>query len=268
MVKHAQNPVHSHYNKMKLMIPLVAAGTLLCSTAVAAQADTGQNNLPASSIAQQNAGSFERVSEVVEIAETAAVTSSATATLSFERPVVKTTPAPPKPVEKPVVKLSQETPTPAPAAKPAAVPVAAAARAATPAVAGAVTDPANIPAAPGVATGAADSFGAAIAAAALAQLNREQDCTMLVTNSLKAVGINFHGWPAGYLSLGTVTTNPQPGDLIYYKNGGSGMAHIAVYIGNYGGRSGMAVHGGWDGHTTKVFSANVGSGPIYIHVNR
>lgn len=82
---------------------------------------------------------------------------------------------------------------------------------------------------------------------------------MLVTNSLKAVGINFHDWPAGYLSLGPVTTNPQPGDLIYYANGGSGMAHIAVYSGN-----GKAIHGGFNGNSTVEFSANVGSGPVYI----
>ena len=33
------------------------------------------------------------------------------------------------------------------------------------------------------------------------------------------------------------------GDLIYYANGGMGLAHIAVYIGN-----GVAVHGGWNGN--------------------
>jgi cell wall-associated NlpC family hydrolase len=88
---------------------------------------------------------------------------------------------------------------------------------------------------------------------------------MLVTNSLKAVGINFHDWPAGYLSLGTVVSaaDAQPGDLLYYVNGsGPGsMAHIAVYSGN-----GMAVHGGFNGNSTVEFSANVGSGPVYIRV--
>ena len=84
---------------------------------------------------------------------------------------------------------------------------------------------------------------------------------MLVTNSLAAVGINYHGWPAGYLSLGRTVSaaEAQPGDLIYYADGGMGMAHIAVYIGN-----GQAVHGGWGGGTTAVFSANVGSGPVFI----
>lgn len=245
---------------MKLMIPLVAAGTLLCSTAVAAQADTGQNNLQTSSITQQNVSAFERVSDVME---TAAVTSSATATLSFERPVVKTTPAPPKPVENPVVKASQDTPT---AAAAVAAPAVQVAPAPAPAAAVSPTNPANIPAAPGVASnGATDAFGEKLVAAALNQVGVNQDCTALVSNSLKAVGISFHGWPKDYQQLGSLTTNPQPGDLIYYANGGgaAGMAHIALYIGG-----GKAVHGGWDGYTTKVFSANVGSGPIYIHVNR
>jgi hypothetical protein len=101
---------------------------------------------------------------------------------------------------------------------------------------------------------------AAILAAARAQIGVAQDCTMLVTNSLKAVGINFHDWPAGYLTLGPVTTNPQPGDLIYYANGGSGMAHIAVVS----DKPGMAIHGGFNGNSTVEFSANVGSGPVYI----
>ena len=42
--------------------------------------------------------------------------------------------------------------------------------------------------------------------------------------ALAANGIYYHGWPAGYLSLGTITNNPQPGDLIYYADGGLGMA--------------------------------------------
>lgn len=103
--------------------------------------------------------------------------------------------------------------------------------------------------------------GAAIAAAALAQLGRRQDCTRLVTNSLAAVGIAHHGWPISYTALGTRVTDPLPGDLIYYVNGGMGLAHIAVYIGN-----GMAVHGGWNGNQTVTFKANVGSGPVYIRV--
>lgn len=109
----------------------------------------------------------------------------------------------------------------------------------------------------------ASGKGATIASAAYAQLGVPQDCTMLVTNSLAAVGIHFHDWPAGYLTLGTVipASQAQAGDLAYYANGGTGLAHIAVYVGN-----GMAVHGGWNGGTTALFSVNVGSGPVFIRV--
>ncbi|MDD7266803.1 MAG: NlpC/P60 family protein [Lachnospiraceae bacterium] len=109
----------------------------------------------------------------------------------------------------------------------------------------------------------ASSKGAAVAAAAMAQLGAAQDCTMLVTNSLKAVGINFHGWPADYFSLGTVVSasEAQPGDLIYYDNAGAGVPHIAVYTG--GGRS---VHGGWLGANTVEYSAYLGTGPVFIRL--
>lgn len=119
------------------------------------------------------------------------------------------------------------------------------------------------PAAAATTQAASSNKGAAIYQAALAQLGRYQDCTMLATNALKAVGINFHDWPAGYMSLGTVVpaSQAQPGDLIYYANGGLGMAHIAVYAGN-----GQAVHGGWLGNQTVLNSANVAGGAVYIRV--
>ena len=86
---------------------------------------------------------------------------------------------------------------------------------------------------------------------------------MLVTNALKSVGINYHDWPIGYTKLGTQVSasQAQAGDLIYYANGGMGLAHIAVYAGN-----GQAVHGGWNGNQTVVNTANVGSGAVYIRV--
>ena len=107
------------------------------------------------------------------------------------------------------------------------------------------------------------SKGAAIYQAALSQVGAIQDCTMLVTNALKSVGINYHDWPAGYMSLGTIVSasEAQPGDLIYYANGGMGLAHIAVYAGN-----GQAIHGGWLGNQTVVNSADIGSGAVYIRV--
>ena len=142
------------------------------------------------------------------------------------------------------------------AEKPAATPAVAT-------VAPAVTSKAKAPVAAATTQASSSNKGAAIYQAALAQLGRYQDCTMLVTNALKAVGINFHDWPAGYMSLGTVVpaSQAQPGDLVYYANGGTGLAHIGVYAGN-----GQAVHGGWLGNQTVLNSANIGSGAVYIRV--
>lgn len=106
--------------------------------------------------------------------------------------------------------------------------------------------------------------GSAVASAALAQVGRYQDCTALVTNALRAVGIYYHSSPAGYFALGTTVpaSQAQPGDLIYYADAGLGIPHIAVYVGN-----GMAVHGGWNGNQTVVLSAYVGSGPVFIRLS-
>lgn len=105
----------------------------------------------------------------------------------------------------------------------------------------------------------------AIYQAALSQIGIYQDCTALVTNSLAAVGIQFHDWPAGYLSLGTTVSADQavPGDLVYYQYSTYGVAHIAVYAGN-----GQAVHGGWLGNQTVLNSVYLpGGSPVFIRVN-
>ena len=184
---------------------------------------------------------------------------------------VQTVPAKPAvtAVATPKAEVKKETPAVAPKAEvkketPAAAPKAEVKKETT--VATAAPSVAAKPAAPAAAAttqAASSNKGAAIYQAALAQLGRYQDCTMLVTNALKAVGINFHDWPIGYMSLGTVVpaSQAQPGDLIYYANGGLGMAHIAVYAGN-----GQAVHGGWLGNQTVLNSANVAGGAVYIRV--
>lgn len=112
-----------------------------------------------------------------------------------------------------------------------------------------------------VATNQAKRDAVVAAAMAAASVNAQTDCTALATNSLSAVGINFHGWPMDYMALGTVTYNPQPGDLVLYSSNGFGQQHIAVYIGN-----GQAVHGGWNGMGTSVFSVNLptASAPIFV----
>jgi cell wall-associated NlpC family hydrolase len=180
----------------------------------------------------------------------ATIAADSTVAISYERPVVTTVEAPAPVVEEAPAKVEAKASTKSTATAAPATNASLAVSTATPA-----------PAAPAASSG----LGAAIAAAAYAQLGVTQDCTMLVTNSLAAVGIHFHDWPAGYLSLGRTVSaaEAQPGDLAYYANGGlAGQAHIAVYVGN-----GMAVHGGWNGSTTALFSVNVGSGPVFIRVN-
>ena len=103
-----------------------------------------------------------------------------------------------------------------------------------------------------------ENFYDKIANAALAQLGVYQDCTMLVTNSLKAVGIDFHGAPVAYLSLGTITNDPVPGDIIVYQG------HVAIYIGN-----GQAVHGGWLTNQTVISTVECDKPFVaYVHVSK
>jgi peptidoglycan DL-endopeptidase CwlO len=221
-----------------------ASGLVLTSGLAANAADVNvqRDSAPASTL---------EVESTVE----APISAASTIAITFEKPAVTTTPAPVVEAPEPEVEVEvqEAAPAPAPAPAPAAETAAVAKVTATAPAAAA-------PAAPASASGK----GAAILSAAYAQLGVSQDCTMLVTNSLAAVGINFHDWPAGYLSLGRTVSaaEAQPGDLIYYADGGSGMAHIAVYAGN-----GQAVHGGYNGNQTVVFSANVGSGPVFIRVN-
>lgn len=206
-----------------------ASGLVLTSGVAANAADTNVQRESTSASAL----------DVQSVAQ-ATIAADSSVAISYERPVVKTVEAPAPVVEKAAVKEA-------------------------PAAGGTATLAVNSDASAAKAPAASSGLGAAIAAAAYAQLGVTQDCTMLVTNSLAAVGIHFHDWPAGYLSLGRTVSaaEAQPGDLAYYANGGfGGMAHIAVYVGN-----GMAVHGGWNGSTTALFSVNVGSGPVFIRVN-
>ena len=194
----------------------------------------------------------------------ATVKAEKTSQIKFEKPKVITTAAAAVegPVEAPVAS-EQVFVEPAPTTPAAPVQVAPEAVSA-PAVPTPAPAPAPAPAPkPAPPAAPASGKGATIAAAAYAQLGVAQDCTRLATNALAAAGITFHGWPAGYLSLGRTVSaaEAQPGDLAYYANGGMGLAHIAVYVGG-----GQAVHGGWNGGTTVLHSVNVGSGPVFIRV--
>jgi cell wall-associated NlpC family hydrolase len=185
----------------------------------------------------------------VQSAAPATISAASTIAISYEKPAVTTSPAPVVEAPKPVVKVQESTATKAAGTQAASTKLG---------VSGGAAAQAPAPAA-AVASGA----GATIAAAAYAQIGVAQDCTALATNALAAAGIHYHGWPAGYLSLGRTVSaaEARPGDLAYYQNGGVGMAHIAVYVGN-----GMAVHGGWNGGTTALYSVNVGSGPVFIRI--
>jgi len=210
---------------------IAAASGLVLTSGIAANA--AETNVPRESTSTS-------ALEVQSIAQ-ASIAADSSVAIKYERPAVSTEAAPV--VAAPVAVQEAETPAPA---------------------AGAATASATLSVStPSPATKVASGRGAAIAAAAYAQLGVAQDCTALASNSLAAVGINFHGWPADYLSLGRTVSaaEAQPGDLVYYQNGGMGMAHIAVYVGN-----GMAVHGGWNGGTTALYSVNVGSGPVFIRV--
>ena len=72
-------------------------------------------------------------------------------------------------------------------------------------------------------------------------------------------------WPDQYAGqYGYYTNDPQEGDLLYYNNGGRGVDHIAIYIGN-----GQAVHGNYEGKTV-IASAylSTAASPQFIRVVR
>ena len=227
--------------------PVQAAPVQAAPVARVQAAPVAQTRVAAPAAQTKVAAPAAQTKAAAPVAQTKAVTTTAPKT---ETKAAAQTPAPAAQTKAatpaPKAETKAATQTPAPAAQ---------TKAATPAPA-AQTKPAAT-------TTPSGSKNAAIYQAALAQVGRYQDCTMLVTNALKSVGINYHDWPAGYMKLGTQVSasQAQAGDLVYYANGGTGLAHIAVYAGN-----GQAVHGGWLGNQTVVNTANVGSGPVYIRV--
>ena len=241
----------------------------VAQTKVAAPA--AQTKVAAPAAQTKAAAPAAQTKAAAPVAQTKAVTTAAPKT---ETKAAAQTPAPAAqtkaatPAPKAETKAAAQTPAPAAQTK-ATTPAPKAetkAAAQTPAPAAQTKAATPAPAAqtkPAATTTPSGSKNAAIYQAALAQVGRYQDCTMLVTNALKSVGINYHDWPAGYMKLGTQVSasQAQAGDLVYYANGGTGLAHIAVYAGN-----GQAVHGGWLGNQTVVNTANVGSGPVYIRV--
>ena len=273
-----QTKVAAPAAQTKVVAPAAQTKVAAPAAQTKAAAPAAQTKVAAPAAQTKAAAPAAQTKAAAPAAQTKAATPAAqTKAAATTAPATQTKAATPAP--KAETKAAAQTPapaaqtraaTPAPKAETKAATPAAQTKAAaqTPAPAAQTKAAAQTPAPaaqtkPAATTTPSGSKNAAIYQAALAQVGRYQDCTMLVTNALKSVGINYHDWPAGYMKLGTQVSasQAQAGDLIYYANGGTGLAHIAVYAGN-----GQAVHGGWLGNQTVVNTANVGSGPVYIRV--
>ena len=183
--------------------------------------------------------------------------------------------APAAPVETPSVDTTTQAPeqntTPAPAApeqtpeqNPTPAPEAPAAPEQTPAPAPAPEE--TVTPAP---EQTASSLGDRISSSAqeLVGVTDGLWCTQVVQQALANAGVSdaYQLWPDQYQGVyGYYTDSPQAGDLIYYNNGGRGVDHIAIYIGN-----GQAVHGNYEGKTV-IASAylSTAASPQFIRVVR
>ena len=183
--------------------------------------------------------------------------------------------APAAPVETPSVDTTTQAPeqntTPAPAApeqtpeqNPTPAPEAPAAPEQTPAPAPAPEE--TVTPAP---EQTASSLGDRISSSAqeLVGVTDGLWCTQVVQQALANAGVSdaYQLWPDQYQGVyGYYTDSPIAGDLIYYNNGGRGVDHIAIYIGN-----GQAVHGNYNGKTVIADAYQSGMGnPQYIRVVR
>ena len=239
----------------------------------------------------------EKAAEVVEtVAETPATTTEATDTTETPAEAPAETPAAPEetapvetpaaPVETPTETAPVETPAAPTETAPAETPAAPAetAPAETPA-APEETAPVETPAAPEettpvetpatpeetapVETPAATTLGQRISSEAqkLVGVTDGLWCTQVVQQALANAGVSdaYQLWPDQYAGqYGYYTNDPQEGDLLYYNNGGRGVDHIAIYIGN-----GQAVHGNYEGKTV-IASAylSTAASPQFIRVVR
>ncbi len=96
-------------------------------------------------------------------------------------------------------------------------------------------------------------------------------CTEVAAAALAGAGVYDADsyWPGEFAEVyGEYTDTPQAGNLIYYNNGGNGLDHIAIYIGD-----GQAVHGNYqingEGYTVVAGAEVEGAAvPQYIQVLR
>lgn len=202
-------------------------------------------------------------------------TETTTDTTTDTTDTTETPEAPAAPVETPSVDTTTQAPeqntTPAPAApeqtpeqNPTPAPEAPAAPEQTPAPAPAPEE--TITPAP---EQTASSLGDRISSSAqeLVGVTDGLWCTQVVQQALANAGVSdaYQLWPDQYQGVyGYYTDSPLAGDLIYYNNGGRGVDHIAIYIGN-----GQAVHGNYNGKTVIADAYQSGMGnPQYIRVVR
>lgn len=214
-----------------------------------------------------------------EVVETPVDNTTETQTPAEEVPAEPTTPVEEVPAEEPTTPVEPETPaepstpveepsTPETPAEPT-TPV----EPETPSTPETPTTPVEptvpeTPAEPTTPTNPYADLNARIAAAAqtLVGVTDGQWCTQVVQQALALAGVSdaYQLWPDEYAGMyGYYTNDPQPGNLIYYNNGGCGVDHIAIYIGN-----GLAVHGNYNGRTVIESVYIPGGAPQFIQVCR
>lgn len=214
-----------------------------------------------------------------EVVETPVDNTTETQTPAEEVPAEPTTPVEEVPAEEPTTPVEPETPaepstpveepsTPETPAEPT-TPV----EPETPSTPETPTTPVEptvpeTPAEPTTPTNPYADLNARIAAAAqtLVGVTDGQWCTQIVQQALALAGVSdaYQLWPDEYAGMyGYYTNDPQPGNLIYYNNGGRGVDHIAIYIGN-----GLAVHGNYNGRTVIESVYIPGGAPQFIQVCR
>ena len=210
--------------------------------------------------ASQEAVKEETEQKAEEVVETPVTTTEATDTT--ETPAE--TPAP----EQTVTPAPEQTETPAPEQTVTPAPE----QTVTPAPEQTVTpapEQTETPAPEQTVTPAASTLGQRISAEAqkLVGVTDGLWCTQVVQQALANAGVSdaYQLWPDQYAGqYGYYTNDPQEGDLLYYNNGGRGVDHIAIYIGN-----GQAVHGNYEGKTV-IASAylSTAASPQFIRVVR
>lgn len=214
-----------------------------------------------------------------EVVETPVDNTTETQTPAEEVPAEPTTPVEEVPAEEPTAPVEPETPaepstpveepsTPETPAEPT-TPV----EPETPSTPETPTTPVEptvpeTPTEPTTPTNPYADLNARIAAAAqtLVGVTDGQWCTQVVQQALALAGVSdaYQLWPDEYAGMyGYYTNDPQPGNLIYYNNGGRGVDHIAIYIGN-----GLAVHGNYNGRTVIESVYIPGGAPQFIQVCR